>query len=75
MPSPFTNSDPADECNGDFSPTEEQFPGCRQSRTNCAQGAIVVTGLIKIHEVSRFMRSPQKTISGQLAQFEELAPR
>ena len=45
------------------------------TRTNCAQGAIVITDLINIHEVSRLMRSPQKTVSGQLAQFEVLAPR
>ena len=29
------------------------------ARTNCAQGASVVTDLINIHEVSRLMRSPE----------------
>jgi hypothetical protein len=32
------------------------------ARTNCAQGAIVVTDLINLHEVSRLMRSPQNGI-------------
>jgi hypothetical protein len=53
----------------------DHIPIADNARTNCAQGAIVVTDLINIHEVSRSCEVRRTVLSGQLAQFEVLAPR